>query len=207
MFRGVIQIGLTNRVSSMAALIWQAVAFALFLVIRCSSCRPCCRLALGYLRLRSESLWPPIVAHASLNATLLALTPILPRLTARYLKMASQTTRSILFCFPDRHTGSGGSPSSAAVSDCQSAAGRPHRGTGSCLVQPGLEIRVGNGDTCCYNDCSLFAIRFLTGHLFNIKLAMRPGSGHRKSQAGGTLPMSAGRTNGQSLIQASAVSE
>lgn len=98
MFRGVIQIGLANRVSSLAALIWQALAFALFHSDPLFILPPLLAgLLLGYLRLRSESLWPPIVAHASLNATLLALTPILPRLTARYLKMASQTTRSILF--------------------------------------------------------------------------------------------------------------
>jgi membrane protease YdiL (CAAX protease family) len=98
MFRGVLQSSLGSRGSLQSALIWQALAFALFHSDPLFILPPLLAgLLLGYLRLKSEHLLPPMLAHASLNASLLALNPLLPRLTAQYMSISTQTTTSILY--------------------------------------------------------------------------------------------------------------
>lgn len=98
MFRGVILTSLTDRGPAPSALVWQALAFALFHDDPLFILPPLLAgLMLGFLRYKSGSLLAAMMAHASLNVTTLALTPLLPRLTAQYLSISTVTTQSILY--------------------------------------------------------------------------------------------------------------
>ena len=98
MFRGVIQGSLLARGSAATAIFWQAVAFSLFHNDPLFILPPLLAgLLLGYLRYNSNSLLPSMIAHTSLNLTLLAIAPILPRLTAQYLRISTQTSLSLFY--------------------------------------------------------------------------------------------------------------
>jgi hypothetical protein len=98
MFRGVIQGSLNVRGRAGAAVFWQAVAFALFHTEPLFFLPPLLAgLLLGFLRLQGNSLLSSLLAHASLNLSFLAITPILPRLTAQYLSVSMQSTSSLFY--------------------------------------------------------------------------------------------------------------
>ncbi len=98
MFRGVVQGSLMTRGAPASAIFWQAVAFSLFHNDPLFIVPPLLAgLLLGYLRHNSESILPGMVAHTSLNLTLLAISPILPRLTAQYLRISTQTSLSLFY--------------------------------------------------------------------------------------------------------------
>ncbi len=98
MFRGVIQSSLGNQAPASLAIFWQAMAFMLFHNDPFFLLPPfLAGLLLGYLRHNGGSLLPSVLAHASLNLTLLALSPVLPRLTAQYLNLPARSTQSIFY--------------------------------------------------------------------------------------------------------------
>ena len=98
MFRGVVQGSLLSRGAPAAAIFWQAVAFSLFHNDPLFIVPPLLAgLLLGYLRQNGNSLLPSMVAHTSLNLTLLVISPILPRLTAQYLRISTQTSLSLFY--------------------------------------------------------------------------------------------------------------
>lgn len=98
MFRGVVQGSLMVRGATGSAIFWQAVAFALFHNDPLFILPPLLAgWLLGYLRQNGESILPGMVAHTSLNLTLLAISPLLPRLTAQYLKISTQTSLSLFY--------------------------------------------------------------------------------------------------------------
>lgn len=98
MFRGVILSSLSSQIAPGLAIFWQAVAFALFHNDPFFLVSPfLAGLLLGLLRTRGGSLLPSILAHASLNLTMLLLTPLLPRLTAQYLNLPTHSTQSIFY--------------------------------------------------------------------------------------------------------------
>ena len=98
MFRGVILSSLFSQVAPGLAIFWQAVAFALFHNDPFFLVSPfLAGLLLGLLRTHGGSLLPSVLAHASLNLTLLLLTPLIPRLTAQYLNLPTRSTQSIFY--------------------------------------------------------------------------------------------------------------
>jgi len=98
MFRGVILSSLGAQLTPGLAIFWQAVAFALFHNDPFFLVSPfLAGLLLGFLRAHGGSLLPSILAHASLNLTLIVLTPLLPRLTAQYLNLPTRSTQSIFY--------------------------------------------------------------------------------------------------------------
>jgi hypothetical protein len=98
MFRGVVQGSLLTRGAPAAAIFWQAVAFSLFHNDPLFIVPPLLAgLLLGYLRQNGNSLLPSMVAHTSLNLTLLVINPILPHLTAQYLRISTQTSLSLFY--------------------------------------------------------------------------------------------------------------
>ena len=97
-FRGIMLSSLSSRGATTAALFWQAAAFALFHADLLFLLPPfLAGLLLGYIRRRSGSLWPAMLTHMSLNLSLIALNPLLPRLTAQYLAGSSQQADSLLY--------------------------------------------------------------------------------------------------------------
>jgi membrane protease YdiL (CAAX protease family) len=97
-FRGVLQASLSSGGATGAALFWQAVAFSLFHADALYLLPPfLAGLLLGFIRLRCGSLWPAMLTHMSLNLSLIALTPLLPRLTGQYLFAGTQQAASLLY--------------------------------------------------------------------------------------------------------------
>ncbi len=98
MFRGVILSSLSSAGSVAAALIWQAIAFAIFHAEPLFLLPPfLAALLLAAIRRRSGSLWPAALAHMSLNLSLLAINPLLPRLTEQYLSNTTRGAESLLY--------------------------------------------------------------------------------------------------------------
>ena len=97
-FRGVLQASLRSAGAVGAAVFWQAAAFSLFHVDALYLLPPfLAGLLLGFIRLRCGSLWPAMLTHMSLNISLIALTPLLPRLTGQYLFAGTQQETSLLY--------------------------------------------------------------------------------------------------------------
>jgi membrane protease YdiL (CAAX protease family) len=98
MFRGVILASLSSAGAAASAVFWQALAFALFHAEPLFIVPPfLAGLLLATIRRRSDSLWPAMLAHMSLNLSLLALGPLLPRLTAQYLSESASQAVSLLY--------------------------------------------------------------------------------------------------------------
>jgi membrane protease YdiL (CAAX protease family) len=98
MFRGVIQGSLSARGSAGAVIFWQAIAFMLFHNDPLFLLPPFLSgLLLGLLRYKSKSIIPAVLCHLSMNLSLLALAPFLPRLTQSMLEISTQTTESLLY--------------------------------------------------------------------------------------------------------------
>lgn len=98
MFRGVIQSSLSVKVTPLAAIFWQAIAFMLFHNDPLFLLPPFLSgLLLGLLRYKSHSIIPAVLCHLSMNLSLLALAPFLPRLTQSMLEISTQTTESLLY--------------------------------------------------------------------------------------------------------------
>jgi hypothetical protein len=98
MFRGVILSSLASTGAVASAVIWQALAFAIFHADPMFLLPPFfAGLLLASIRKNSDSLWPAMMAHMSLNLTLLAINPLLPRLTSQYLAGASGNANSLLY--------------------------------------------------------------------------------------------------------------
>ncbi|MDD2534242.1 MAG: type II CAAX endopeptidase family protein [Eubacteriales bacterium] len=98
MFRGVIQGSLKRYMAPFAALIWQAVAFSLFHSNPVFIVAPLLAgLLLGLLRQNGNSILPGILAHLSMNLTLLLISPLLPELTAHYLNLSTRSTSSLFY--------------------------------------------------------------------------------------------------------------
>jgi membrane protease YdiL (CAAX protease family) len=98
MFRGVILASLTSGGAAASAVFWQALAFALFHADPLFILPPfLAGLLLATVRRRSDSLWPAMLAHMSLNLSLQAINPLLPRLTAQYLSNSASQAVSLLY--------------------------------------------------------------------------------------------------------------
>ncbi len=97
-FRGIVLSSLSSGGVFAAALFSQALAFALFHADVLFILPPfLAGLLLGYIRRQCGSLWPAMLAHMSLNLSLVAINPLLPRLTAQYLAGSAQQTTSLLY--------------------------------------------------------------------------------------------------------------
>lgn len=98
MFRGVILASLSSAGAAASAVIWQAAAFALFHGDPLFILPPLfAGLLLAHIRRCSDSLLPAMLAHISLNFSLMALAPLLPQLTAEYLTGSSSEASSLLY--------------------------------------------------------------------------------------------------------------
>jgi len=81
-----------------SAAVWQAIAFALFHADPLFLLPPFLTgLLLAFIRHQCGRLWPAMLTHFSLNLSLIALTPLLPRLTQSMLLDQSQHTTSLLY--------------------------------------------------------------------------------------------------------------
>lgn len=98
MFRGVVLSSLRSAGAAASAIFWQAAAFAVFHGDPLFILPPfLAGLMLAGIRQRSESLFPAMAAHMSLNLSLLAVTPLLPRLTVKLLAEGSSQANSLLY--------------------------------------------------------------------------------------------------------------
>jgi membrane protease YdiL (CAAX protease family) len=98
MFRGVILSAFSSTGAGAAAILWQAAAFAVFHAEPLFLLPPfLAGLMLATIRLRSDSLLPAILAHMSLNLSMLVLAPLLPQLTAGYLTASAGAANSLLY--------------------------------------------------------------------------------------------------------------
>ena len=98
LFRGVLQASLRSTGAIGIAIFWQAAAFSLFHVDGLYLLSPfLAGLLLGFIRYRCGSLWLAMLTHASLNLSLIALTPLLPRLTGQYLISGTHQESSLLY--------------------------------------------------------------------------------------------------------------
>ncbi len=98
MFRGVILSAFVSTGAGASAIFWQALAFAVFHGDPLFMLPPfLAGLMLASIRQRSGSLLPAILAHMSLNMSLLALAPLLPKLTADYLAASTSAADSLLY--------------------------------------------------------------------------------------------------------------
>lgn len=97
-FRGVLLASLSSGGAIWSAVLWQAVAFALFHGDILFLLPPfLAGILLAFIRRRCGSLWPAMLAHITLNLTLIALNPLLPRLTGLYLADGSRQAASLLY--------------------------------------------------------------------------------------------------------------
>jgi membrane protease YdiL (CAAX protease family) len=98
MFRGVILAALSSGGAAASAIFWQAIAFAFFHGDPLFILPPFLTgLMLAVIRRCSDSLLPCLLAHMSLNITLLILSPLLPQLTADLLSVSSGMASSLLY--------------------------------------------------------------------------------------------------------------
>lgn len=97
-FRGVLFASLRSGGALVSAAVWQAIAFALFHADPLFLLPPFLTgLLLAFIRHQCGRLWPAMLTHFSLNLSLIALTPLLPRLTQSMLLDQSQHTTSLLY--------------------------------------------------------------------------------------------------------------
>ncbi|MDW7655865.1 MAG: type II CAAX endopeptidase family protein [Bacillota bacterium] len=97
-FRGVLFASLQSHGAVTAAIIWQAIAFALFHANAFFLLPPfLAGLLLAHIRRHCGRLWPAILTHLSLNLSSLALAPLLPSLTQSVLQDQSQQANSLLY--------------------------------------------------------------------------------------------------------------
>jgi membrane protease YdiL (CAAX protease family) len=98
MFRGVILASLRSSGAFLSAIVWQAAAFALFHGDPLFLLPPFLTgLLLAAVRRSSDSIYPAMLTHMTLNLTLLAINPLLPRLTAQYLLDGKAQAQSLLY--------------------------------------------------------------------------------------------------------------
>ncbi len=97
-FRGIVFSALRATGARRSAYIWQALAFALFHADPLFILPPFLSgLLLAFVRDRCGRLWPAVLTHFSLNMTLIALAPLLPRLTQSMMLEAQVRTPSLLY--------------------------------------------------------------------------------------------------------------
>jgi len=85
MFRGVIQGAMHAQGAKFSAVFFSAIAFALFHADPLFVVAPfLAGLLLGFMRYKSNSIYPPIITHISMNLTILIAAPLLPRLSSEY---------------------------------------------------------------------------------------------------------------------------
>lgn len=90
MFRGVIQGSLESEGGRVSVIIIQAFAFSVFHSDPLFILAPfLAGLLLGYLRQKTGSIFTGILAHISLNLTMLVMQPLLPRITSEYFTMTA----------------------------------------------------------------------------------------------------------------------
>lgn len=98
MFRGVILSGFASTGAGLSAVIWQAAAFAVFHTEPLFLLPPfLAGLMLATIRRNSESLMPAMLAHISLNLSMLVLAPLLPQLTVNLLTGSATQANSLLY--------------------------------------------------------------------------------------------------------------
>ncbi len=96
MFRGVIQGAASAGGQVTAAIIIQAVVFAVFHVDILFLIAPfLAGLLLGYIRHKTGTVYAPVLAHITMNLTILLMKPLLPALTAEYV--AEMTSNAVLY--------------------------------------------------------------------------------------------------------------
>jgi len=85
MFRGVIQGAMHMQGGKLSAVFFSAVAFSLFHADPLFILAPfLAGLLLGFMRYKSNSIYPPIITHITMNLTILLVAPLLPRLSSEY---------------------------------------------------------------------------------------------------------------------------
>ncbi|MHB1484939.1 MAG: CPBP family intramembrane glutamic endopeptidase [Saccharofermentanales bacterium] len=90
MFRGVIQGSMEREGGRISVIIFQAFAFSVFHADPLFILSPfLAGLLLGYLRQKTGSIFPGILAHISLNLTMMVMQPLLPRITSDYFTMTA----------------------------------------------------------------------------------------------------------------------
>ncbi|NLM78971.1 MAG: CPBP family intramembrane metalloprotease [Ruminococcaceae bacterium] len=97
-FRGVLLASLQSSGATRSAVIWQAVAFALFHADAYFLLSPfLAGLLLARMRRHCGRLWPAIITHLTMNISSIALTPLLPKLTGAILQDHSRQATSLLY--------------------------------------------------------------------------------------------------------------
>lgn len=90
MFRGVMQGSMEMEGGRVSVIILQAFAFSIFHADPLFILSPfLAGLLLGYLRQKTGSIFPGILAHISLNMTMLVMQPLLPKITSEYFTMTA----------------------------------------------------------------------------------------------------------------------
>lgn len=98
MFRGVILSAFASTGAGLSAVILQAAAFAVFHAEPLFLLPPfLAGLMLATIRRNSESLMPAMLAHMSLNLSMLVLAPLLPQLTVKFLTGSASQANSLLY--------------------------------------------------------------------------------------------------------------
>lgn len=96
MFRGVIQGSIASGGRIFTAIIVQAAAFAVFHVNFTFILAPfLAGILLGYIRHKTGTVYAGILAHITMNLTVLLMEPLLPSLTAEYV--ADMTSNAVLY--------------------------------------------------------------------------------------------------------------
>ncbi|MDD2393549.1 MAG: CPBP family intramembrane metalloprotease [Eubacteriales bacterium] len=96
MFRGVIQGSMASGGRVFASILLQAAAFSVFHVNIMFIAAPFfAGLLLGYIRHKTGTVYAGILAHMTMNLTILFMAPLLPTLTAEYV--SEMTSNSILY--------------------------------------------------------------------------------------------------------------
>lgn len=93
MFRGVIFGSMHKQGGGFSAIFFSALAFSLFHADPVFVLAPfLAGLLLGFLRYKSDSIYPPIAAHISMNLTILLARPYLPKLSTEYFASVYSNT-------------------------------------------------------------------------------------------------------------------
>jgi membrane protease YdiL (CAAX protease family) len=96
LFRGVMQGAMEKQGGRVSAILFPALAFAAFHADPLFILAPfLAGLLLGFLRKKTGSIYPAVLAHISMNMTVLFITPILPRITSEYL--TTMTSNAVLY--------------------------------------------------------------------------------------------------------------
>ncbi len=97
MFRGIVLPQMAKSGLIRSSLLIQALAFALFHDDPLFFIAPLgAGIILGFLRLKSASIYPSILAHISMNLSILFISPLLPRLSA-YLILSLGSSSNLFF--------------------------------------------------------------------------------------------------------------